>query len=157
MRKRTPLWLAASQDDKVDFVKMLLEYGSRYNTTDGPEEITALQVSETSQSQSTPTNRPLALRQTSHHPLRTKLSSGISQGINVPFHAFLCPVRTQAAIMHAEKDRYAYIDLLLEHGASVQAQRPSAPSAVQSVILKGRSAGPAITDDDLMLINKFIE
>ncbi len=63
----------------------------------------------------------------------------------------------QAAIMHADKDRQVYIDLLLKHGVSVQAQSDSAPSAIQTVILRGRSSGPTVSNEDLSLVDRLIE
>ena len=59
--------------------------------------------------------------------------------------------------MHAEKDKQKYIDLFLQHGASVQAQSEMAPSAVQTVILRGRPSGASVTEEDLKLLDRFIE
>ena len=59
--------------------------------------------------------------------------------------------------MHAEADKQKYIDVLLEHGASVNAQNAMAPSAIQSVILRGRASGSSIREDEMKLVNLFIE
>ena len=63
----------------------------------------------------------------------------------------------QSAIMHAENDKRSYVDLLLKHGASVQAQNEMAPSAIQTVILRGRASGSAVTEEELNLVDLFIE
>ena len=59
--------------------------------------------------------------------------------------------------MHAENDKRSYVNLLLNHGASVQAQNEMAPSAIQTVILRGRASGSAVTEEELSLVDLFIE
>ena len=61
--------------------------------------------------------------------------------------------------MHADKDRKTYVDLFLQHNASVQAVSEEAPTAIQTVILRGWKTGcyESMTQEDLYFINLFIK
>ena len=58
--------------------------------------------------------------------------------------------------MHAKSDQMRYVELLLEHGASLNAKFDSAFTVIQTVILRGWKDGPEMSIADTQLIDRFL-
>ncbi len=62
----------------------------------------------------------------------------------------------QVAVMRNHADVDVYVELLMSHGASVQAAGPVAPSPLHTVLLRGWGRGVSATQHDMKLIKLFL-
>ena len=58
--------------------------------------------------------------------------------------------------MYAHSDYSQYVDILLEHGASLQAQVECSMTAVQTVIIRNRRDGSKVCTEDVELMQRFL-
>ena len=58
--------------------------------------------------------------------------------------------------MYAQSDYSDYVDILLQHGASLEAQVECSLTAVQTVIIRNRKEGTVVQPSDIELMQRFL-